>query len=166
MTVDDVWQLLEYHYWARDRVMLAVDRLSPEAFTRDLGGSFRSIRDTLVHLYSAERIWCARWQGRPPVGAAEPAGFPDAATLRLAWSEVETDVRSVVERYAREGVDTVVTYRDLKGHPWQSVFWQMLQHVVNHGSYHRGQVTTMLRQMHAAPAESMDLIAFYRQRQV
>jgi uncharacterized damage-inducible protein DinB len=40
----------------------------------------------------------------------------------------------------------------------------MLQHLVNHGSYHRGQVTTMLRQMGATPPKAMDLIAFYRER--
>jgi uncharacterized damage-inducible protein DinB len=45
-----------------------------------------------------------------------------------------------------------------------SVFWQMVQHVVNHASYHRGQVTTMLRQLGAAPPQSMDLITYYRTR--
>lgn len=44
------------------------------------------------------------------------------------------------------------------------VLWQMLQHVVNHGTYHRGQIATMLRQMDAAPPRSMDLIDFYRER--
>ena len=50
-------------------------------------------------------------------------------------------------------------YKMLNGSP-RSV-WQMVQHVVNHGSYHRGQVTTMLRQLGAAPAKSMDMIAYY-----
>jgi uncharacterized damage-inducible protein DinB len=61
-----------------------------------------------------------------------------------------------------QGVDRVIEYRMLNGDVRTSIFWQMLQHVVNHASYHRGQVTTMLRQLGAAPPQSMDLIAFYR----
>jgi uncharacterized damage-inducible protein DinB len=52
----------------------------------------------------------------------------------------------------------------LDGRPGATPFWQMLQHVVNHASYHRGQVTTMLRQMGVAPGRSMDMIAFYREQ--
>ena len=55
-------------------------------------------------------------------------------------------------------------YRLFTGQVGAQPFWQMLQHVVNHGSYHRGQVTTMLRQLEAAPPRAMDLIAFYRER--
>ena len=62
------------------------------------------------------------------------------------------------------GVTRVFEYKLLNGQPGKSSFWQMLQHVVNHGSYHRGQVTTMLRQLGAAPAKSTDLITFYRER--
>jgi uncharacterized damage-inducible protein DinB len=53
----------------------------------------------------------------------------------------------------------------LSGQPGSTVFWQMAQHVVNHATYHRGQVTTMLRQLGVEPAQAMDLIAFYRERQ-
>ena len=52
----------------------------------------------------------------------------------------------------------------LTGQPASSPFWQMLQHIVNHASYHRGQVTNMLRQLGAQPAKSLDMIAFYRTR--
>jgi uncharacterized damage-inducible protein DinB len=160
--VTELRQLVDYHYWARDRLLVAVERLSPDDFTRDLGSSFHSVRDTLVHLYSAERIWCARWQEQPPRAAAQAGGFADVASLRTAWRDLEAEVRAVTERFVAAGIDRVVPYRDLKGHPWEGVFWQLLQHVVNHGSYHRGQVTTMLRQLQAGPAESMDLITFYR----
>jgi uncharacterized damage-inducible protein DinB len=56
-----------------------------------------------------------------------------------------------------------LSYQHMNGQPDSSIFWHMLQHVVNHGSYHRGQVTTMLRQIGASPPKSMDLIAFYRE---
>ncbi len=53
MNLQDLRTLLDFHYWARDRVLDAVGALTPEQFTRDMGSSFSSIRDTLVHLCSA-----------------------------------------------------------------------------------------------------------------
>ena len=124
MDVTELRQLVDYHYWARDRLLVAVERLSPDDFTRDLGSSFHSVRDTLVHLYSAERIWCARWQEQPPRAAAQAGGFADVASLRTAWRDLEAEVRAVTERFVAAGIDRVVPYRDLKGHPWEGVFWQ------------------------------------------
>jgi len=62
------------------------------------------------------------------------------------------------------GLSAVIEYRLLNGTPGATPFWQMLQHVVNHASYHRGQVTTLLRQLGATPPESVDLITYYRLR--
>jgi uncharacterized damage-inducible protein DinB len=70
----------------------------------------------------------------------------------------------VRRRLGEQGIDKVFEYKLLSGQPGSSVFWQMLQHVVNHASYHRGQVTTMLRQLGGQPGKSMDMIAFYREQ--
>lgn len=163
MTFQDLRTLVEYHYWARDRMLEAVEGLDGGDLTRDLGNSFSSVRDTLVHLFGAERIWCARWQGEPPQGMPDPAQFPDLAAIRRAWSEQETRLRAVVDGFGESGVERVIEYRMMNGQLQSQPFWQMLQHLVNHGSYHRGQVTTMLRQLKHAPPRSTDLIAFYRE---
>ena len=70
MTPSDLRTLLDYHYWARDRVLDAAALLTPEQFTKDLGSSFTSVRDTLAHTYSAEWAWYSRWQGHSPAGLA------------------------------------------------------------------------------------------------
>jgi uncharacterized damage-inducible protein DinB len=90
--------------------------------------------------------------------------FPDAGALRAAWTELETTVRAFLDATDEDGLERVIEYRLINGTPGASPFWHMLQHVVNHASYHRGQVTTMLRQVGAAPPKSLDLITFYRQR--
>ena len=164
MTPSDVRLLLDYHYWARDRMLDAVSAITPEQFTRDLGSSFKSVRDTVVHLYSAEWAWYERWQGTSPTAMIQPDRFPDLASLRQAWTEQEAKARAFVNALDEEGINRVYDYKLLSGTPGSSAFWQMLTHLVNHGSYHRGQVTTMLRQLGAAPPESMDLIRFYRSR--
>jgi uncharacterized damage-inducible protein DinB len=164
MNLQELHALLDYHYWARDRLLDAVERVPLDAFTRPLGSSFSSIRDTLVHLYSADWIWCSRWEGESPAAMLSPESFADVAAIRSAWTAHERRVRSVVDKLGEDGIQRPLEYRMLTGQPQVQVFWQQCQHVVNHGSYHRGQVTTMLRQIGAAPPTSLDLIAFYRER--
>jgi uncharacterized damage-inducible protein DinB len=162
MDLADLRTMLDYHYWARDRMLDALDALTPEQFTRDLGSSFKSIRDTVAHTYAAEWAWYMRWQGESPKALLPAEQFPDVAALRAAWTAHETNVRGFVESLGDEGVGRVIDYTLLNGSPGSTPIWQMVQHVVNHASYHRGQVTTMLRQIGATPAKSMDMIAFYR----
>jgi uncharacterized damage-inducible protein DinB len=164
MNLQELRTLVDYHYWARDRLLDAVDRLSSEQLNENLGNSFPTIRATLVHLYGAERIWCARWAGESPRSMPDLSEFPDLPSIHRAWADQERQIRALLERFGEEGVETVIEYRMANGQPQAQPFWQMLQHLVNHGSYHRGQITTMLRQLEQAPPASMDLIAFYRER--
>jgi uncharacterized damage-inducible protein DinB len=166
MSIDDLRNLLDFHYWARDRMLAALDPLTADQYTRDLGSSFRSIRDTAVHIYAAEWAWYLRWQGESPTALVKSETLPDVASLRRMWHEHETKVRSFLDQMGEKGVDRVIEYRLLSGEAGASPFWQMLQHVVNHASYHRGQVTTMLRQIGAAIPKPTDLIAFYRTRKL
>ena len=64
MNLQDLRTLVDYHYWARDRLLDAIEPLSVEQLNRDLGSSFTSIRETVVHIYAAEWAWHERWQGR------------------------------------------------------------------------------------------------------
>ncbi len=160
MTADDMQTLLDYHYWARDRLLRALEPLTLEQLTRDLGNSFPSIRDTVGHVFFAEWAWHERWNGRSPAGPAVRP-FESVAALKAAWAELEEDVRTFTRNMGSD-VSRVLEYRLLSGQAGASPFWQMLQHVVNHASYHRGQVTTLLRQIGEKPPESMDMIAFYR----
>jgi uncharacterized damage-inducible protein DinB len=163
MNLADLRVLLDYHYWARDRLLEAVEPLTPDQLTRDLGNSFRSIRDTVAHVYAAEWAWHSRWLGHSPSALLPPDMFPDVAAVRQTWMDLEAKVRELLDSLGEDGINRVIEYKLLNGQPGASVFWHILQHVVNHASYHRGQVTTMLRQIGAAPPKSMDLIAFHRE---
>ena len=164
MNVQDLSLLLDYHYWARDRLLDALEPLSPDQFTRDLGSSFRSVRDTAAHIYAAEWAWHSRWVGTSPLALLPPDMFPDVATLGRTWSELEGKMRAFFSNRDEAGINEVIEYTLLSGQAGASILWQMLQHVVNHASYHRGQVVTMLRQLGASPPKPMDMIAFYRLR--
>ncbi|WP_419162740.1 DinB family protein [Candidatus Palauibacter sp.] len=162
MTPDALVALLDYHYWARDRLLDAVERITPEQFREDLANSFPSIRDTLIHLVSAEWAWYSRWNGESPGQPLPLAGLETVEDIRTRWMQEEGRVRRFVGGLGPDGIKRTFRYTLLDGSPGSSVYGQSVQHVVNHASYHRGQVVTMLRQLGAQPPESQDLAAFYR----
>ena len=93
MNLHDLQLLFDYHYWARDRLLEAVEPLTPDQFTRDMGSSFRSVRDTLAHIYSAEWAWHSRWLGVSPTALLPSDMFPDLAAIRRAWADHEGKMR-------------------------------------------------------------------------
>jgi uncharacterized damage-inducible protein DinB len=160
MEVTEVRALWDFNYWARDRMLGAVEKLSEEQFRKDLGNSFPSIRDTLLHLMGAERRWLARFQGKPLPDAFRPEDFPTPQAVRARWAEVERDVRAYVNGLQSADVSRPFSYVSPQNQTITLPIWQTMQHVVNHGTYHRGQVITMLRQVGAA-AVSTDLVTYY-----
>jgi uncharacterized damage-inducible protein DinB len=143
--------LFDYNYWARDRQLEACGKLTPEQFTRPLGGSFASLRDTLAHIAGAEWIWCERWNGRSPRALPRGDQFPDLRTLAEYWRGVECDVRRFVAGLTETQLSQPLTYTNLAGAQWTYPLGEAMFHLVNHGTYHRGQVTTLLRQLGAQP---------------
>lgn len=164
MTYDDLCLLIDYNYWARDRVLEALAAITPEQFTRPMGNSFTSVGDTVAHICAAEHIWLARLRSERPQVRRKVDRFADVDAGRKEWEELEAGMREQLARLGPEAMQREVEYQDLRGEQHSAVLWQMLQHMVNHGTYHRGQITTMLRQMGAAPPKSMDLLIFYREK--
>jgi uncharacterized damage-inducible protein DinB len=161
MNADYLHTLLNYHYWARDRALAAVSALTPEQYTRDMGNSFPSVRDTLNHLYMAEWVWLNRWNGNSPTAFPDDAPR-DLAALKSVWTAHEAQMRAFLSSQTNESIQREYDYTLFSGVKGRSKFWEMFVHVMNHATYHRGQVTTLLRQLGAKPAESMDLIAYFR----
>jgi uncharacterized damage-inducible protein DinB len=163
MNVEDFRLLYDYNSWANHRTLDACAALSEEQFTRDLGSSFRSVRDTLAHICGVEWLWLERWHGRSHNALPPAADFSDLASLRRRWDEVEQNLHDYIASLTPEDTQRTIQHKTTQGVPQAAPLWQMLQHLVNHGTYHRGQVATMLRQLGAKPL-STDLIFFYRER--
>jgi uncharacterized damage-inducible protein DinB len=164
VTLDDLSTLLDFHYWARDRVLDAAGRLIPEQFTRDLGGSFTSVRETLVHIYWADWAWYQIWHGTFPSGPLAVDELRDLESIRRTWKEHESKVRAFIGALGEADAHRVVEFRRPDGSAGAFPIAHMVQHLVNHGTYHRGQLTMMLRQLGVQPPESTDLIRYYRDR--
>lgn len=164
MNAADLRTLVEYGRWARARMLDALDALTPEQYARAMGNSFDSVRDTVVHIYGAEWIWTARLDGESPAAFPTVGDLPDVATLRRAWAALDERVDRIVSSLDDAGAIRTIEYRTMSFGPAASTVAQILQHVANHGTYHRGQVTTMVRQLGAAAPKATDLIFFYRER--
>jgi uncharacterized damage-inducible protein DinB len=156
--------LYDYDAWANRRVLDAAAALSPEQFLRDLGSSFRSVRDTLVHIMGAQWVWLERWKGRTPAGLLKAEDYPTFESVRDAWTGVQQDLHEFVRSLSAGQIAESREYKTFSSGVFRNPMWQALQHLVNHNSYHRGQVATMLRQLGASPV-STDLIVFYRERE-
>ena len=158
MNKDDIQLLYEYDRWANNRVLEAASVLSAEQFTRDLGGSFRSVRDTLLHIISGEWGWLTFWREPSPNPAFvadlwdwhnalfHPQAFPDVAAVKTKWAETEREQIEFVR-----GLTDEVLRRMLPIRGTQVSLMHLMQHLANHSTYHRGQIALMLRQLGAKP---------------
>jgi uncharacterized damage-inducible protein DinB len=164
MDLSDIREIYAYNRWANQRTLQTSARLAGEAFLRPMGNSFSSVRDTLTHILGAEWIWLERWQGRFPTALLDPADFPSVQTLRSRWQAVEKDYIQFIHALTDDRLRGDLSYINRAGEPYTYVLWQQMAHVVNHSSYHRGQITTLLRQL-GAEAVSTDFLAYYDEQQ-
>ena len=165
MSPEEIRLLYDYNAWANRRSLDAAAALTPEQFTKPMGSSFSSVRDTLAHIFGAEWIWLERFQGRSPASLPDTTQHANIQSLRESWGEFEPRLLSFARGVTQSDLDRVLEYKTLKFGVYSNPLWQSMQHLVNHGSYHRGQVTTLLRQL-GAKAILTDLMHFYRERAV
>lgn len=163
MNIEDFRRLYDYNSWANNRSLDFCALLTHDQFTRDLGSSFKSVRDTLVHIYGAQWVWLERWHGRSPDGLPSTAHFDQFDSVRRQLQELDRGLIDYVASLTNEDLLRSVSYKTTAGAPFTQPNWQMLQHLANHSTYHRGQLATMVRQLGAKPA-STDMIVLFRER--
>jgi uncharacterized damage-inducible protein DinB len=159
MDLESIRELYGYNRWANARSLEAAAAVSTEDFTREVGGSFASLRGTLAHMYGAEWIWLQRWKGISPRQLPFSLEFPDVASIRSRWQAVENERQVFLDALDPARLAEVLSYVNLQGQTFAYPLRRMLQHVVNHGTYHRGQITTLLRQLGAVPLAT-DLLLY------
>jgi uncharacterized damage-inducible protein DinB len=164
VSADALRSHLEYNAWATLRLLDAAAELTPDELAHDFLTADRTVAGTLGHLFASERIWFARLTGGEAptyISAADR----ELATLRTEWPALferwKTWAAGITDEHALE----VIAYRDLRARHWKQPLWQLIMHVVNHGTHHRGQVAGFLRSLGRVPPP-LDLVAYYRQQQV
>lgn len=150
---------LRYAAWASARIVEAASRLTEEELTRDFKSADKSVLGTLVHVYGADRVWFARIEGQPPGPLVDAARDMHLRVLQHDWPALMD--RWVAWAGTLLEPTAQASYLDLRGQPHSTPYWQIVLHVVNHGTHHRGQVSAMLRAMGHTPPP-LDLIRYYR----
>lgn len=161
MDPNDIKTLYAYNRWANERMFAAIAPLSEPQLTRDLGSSFSSIRETVFHIVAAEWIWLKRWQGTSPTARPDAEQYPTMEKLKSFWEAVDRERDSLLGGLDDARLRASLAFQDLAGTPYSMPLVELMQHLANHSTYHRGQVTTMLRQVGAKPV-ALDMLYFFR----
>ncbi len=163
MRYTEAQDLFAYNRWAAARTFAAVEALSEEQRRAPIVSSFPSIAATLAHIVGAEWIWLRRWQGTSVTEAPAWVAAGDFATVRAKFNEVDIERDGLISSVGEVGFDGEIVYRTMAGVEGHNKLSDLIRHVVNHGTYHRGQVATMLRQLGAKPPQ-IDYVAYLRER--
>jgi uncharacterized damage-inducible protein DinB len=148
---------LSYSAWASRKLVEAVGAVPDADMTKPVGVSHSSLVGTLAHILWADWLWFTR--------VVEPMDKPGQTreALETVWPELQDKWVAWAERASDPEINRVVEYQSiLDGQTARTSAWQIVMHVVNHATLHRGQVMGMLRQMGMAPPHT-DLMNFYRE---
>lgn len=162
MTLQEIKLLHAFNAWADNRVFDAVMAMPPGLAMQDTKSSHRSIHGTLVHLVGAEKMWLSRWIGKPDAAFLTAEEAPTLEALKKVWSAVGFETARFLGTLTDRKLQESFTMKTSKGETFSHLYWQAFQHMVDHSSYHRGQIAAMMRQLGVAPPTT-GLINFYRE---
>lgn len=152
-------ELLAYTIWADRTILEALRAVSQEDLVRETGISFGSLAGTMTHILAAEQRWLARFLGGPEAEPPVPGEYEDRLQLALAFEEVWSQLEYFLASLTLDQLSSDLTWTTSEGVSHTRSLRRAVFHLVNHSTYHRGQVVSLMRQLgYAAPAT--DLIHF------
>ena len=163
MLKKEIELLFEYDKWADIKMLGAAAGLNPDQYKKDLGSSFGGIHGTIVHILSANHVWCCRWTGKisTPLKAED---IPSIEVVKKQWDTYHFEIGNFFQNLSDKELNESSGYTDFKGNSYSYPLYQQMLHKVNHSTYHRGQVVTLLRQLGTNVFNS-DFINFIRQKE-
>lgn len=144
-------QMYDYHVWANKRLFERLKELPGDSYDREVQSVFPSIADTIVHIYMTDTIWLGVLQGKgmPEIQASMIQAQENVKDKRLTTMEMLFDELS--NKYEdffnnERDLDKDVSPEHPKFGRLETNIGELVHHVVNHGTYHRGNITAMIRQ--------------------
>jgi uncharacterized damage-inducible protein DinB len=162
MTTHEARKLFHYNSWATARMFSAAEALTPEQVEAPLVSSFPSLMATLAHIVVTEWIWLQRWRGESPTAAPAWAAEPSLRELKAQLAAIEAERASFLVGRTDADLEDEVSYRGGDGQAFAHPLADLIRHVVNHSTYHRGQLVTLLRQLGHTPP-STDFTRYLRE---
>jgi len=165
VSLEALQQHIDYNIWASRRLINAISGMSSEELTHDFKTADKTILGTLAHLYAAEKNWLARMKEGRAALQQRTSGDHQLEPLLDKWAETQNDWKVWINQLPPEAPNQLMEYLDLQGRQWAQPLWQIVLHVVNHATHHRGQISGFLRALGKTPPP-LDYIAFVRERAV
>lgn len=151
MLTELIRTMYDYNAWANRRILDTCALAPDEELRRDVGASFGSIHDSLVHIMGGQWMFLARWRGKSPSAMLDPRSFADLAAIRKRWDMIERDTREFVAAAGDAQLAAVVEYVNTEGERWAYPLWQQMIHQVNHATQHRSEVAMALTSLGHSP---------------
>lgn len=154
MTVEHSRTMARYNRWMNEKIYAVATKLTDEERKRDRGAFFGSIHRTLNHILVGDRVWLGRLHGIVlKEGEFGPGGirsldhelYTDFDELRLERGQTDDELDAYVASLTDDNLAANLRY-ERRGRMMEFPLWQVMTHVFNHQTHHRGQVTTLLMQ--------------------
>ncbi len=164
MNQKETMEVLDYNAWANDRLLEGAGALAPEQYLQDMKSSHGGIHGTLAHIVGAQKMWLSRWRGVPDTTVLSGKDLGSLQELIATWRKVNADTVSYLSSITEEKLNETFTMTTTAGKEFHHSYREALVHLINHSTYHRGQVASMMRQ-HGVKPPATDMIAYYRRNQ-
>lgn len=154
-----------YNLWANRRICSLLEKAGEAVADKEQSSSFPTLRKTLMHIWDAETIWHKRMNGESSPAWPPHKDFKGSlGELCNGLLEQSGQLVRMVEQIEDNALFESFFYTDIKGNAHSNVHWQTLMHCINHSTFHRGQLVTMLRGVGMTELVPTDLIAYFRER--
>ena len=157
-------QLAAYHIWANQLLLDVINQLPEEKQKQEVPSSFRSLYKTVLHIYDAERIWWQRMKLQERIIVPSESFDDDMKELSSQLLQQNRQWNEWIANANEHQLQHVFQYQNSKREQFKQPVYQMLLHVFNHGTYHRGQLVNILRQIGVEKIPGTDFIAWSRRK--
>lgn len=160
-------RIANYNHWADNKAMEWLHQIGDEQWEQVIVSSFNSISQTAIHIVSAEKYWVDLWTHTPEPTflSAQFKGTKDG--LIEIWNKSSADISALVNSFPEENYSQSVIFKYPRtGHIGQMPFWETVAHVINHSTYHRGQLVTLLRQAGYINLSSIDMATYFQMNNI
>jgi len=160
MTPEYFKAMYDYNYWANERILKQVEKVSDADFVNPMSKGYGALRATLVHMISAEWVWRSRWEGVSPTEMLDVKDMLTLGAIRLRWRDEEKKMRARLAELTEAELQRVIQYKNTRGEELARPLWQVLAQVANHGTQHRAEAAAMLTDLGFSPG-NLDLTIYF-----
>jgi uncharacterized damage-inducible protein DinB len=165
VTKEHLQQMFDYIYWGDNEIMAASRTVPDEGYYKEQQISAGSVHKLLVHCMAAQWIWLSRWRGEHPARLENHEDYPTRDALMERWPLVHSAITDFLGMQSPKALAREIQYRNTRGEMFSLPLCDLMQHVLDHATYHRGQLNSMIKRAGGQPVNiSYQAYSLYKRR--